>query len=277
MIATGRTAANGAPLMVRLDQVADIGIMPDPAEIRRIDNRREILVSANIAGRTLGEVTETLQGLTAGLDLPNGYRIRFGGDAETMQETIGHMATALTMAVIFIYIVLASQFGSFMQPLAIMASLPLSLVGVLIGLMVAGSTINMFSLIGFIMLMGLVTKNGILLVDFANRERRRGLSLNEALENAGVIRFRPIIMTTLAMIFGMIPLGLAVGGGGAQRAPMAHAVVGGLISSTLLTLIVVPTILSYIDSIVRRFTRLLPKAPDEAAGTAMQDRPAAAA
>lgn len=277
MIATGRTATNGAPLMVRLDQVADIGIMPAPAEIRRIDNRREILVSANIAGRTLGEVTETLQGLTAGLDLPNGYRIRFGGDAETMQETIGHMVTALTMAVIFIYIVLASQFGSFMQPLAIMASLPLSLVGVLIGLMVAGSTINMFSLIGFIMLMGLVTKNGILLVDFANRERRRGLSLNEALENAGVIRFRPIIMTTLAMIFGMIPLGLAVGGGGAQRAPMAHAVVGGLISSTLLTLIVVPTILSYIDSIVRRFTRLLPKAPDEAAETAMQDRPAAAA
>ncbi|AVH44805.1 efflux RND transporter permease subunit [Agrobacterium tumefaciens] len=262
MIATGRTAANGAPLMVRLDQVADIGIMPAPAEIRRIDNRREILVSASIAGRTLGEVTATLQGLTAGLDLPNGYRIRFGGDAETMQETIGHMVTALTMAVIFIYIVLASQFGSFMQPLAIMASLPLSLVGVLIGLMVAGSTINMFSLIGFIMLMGLVTKNGILLVDFANRERRRGLSLNEALENAGVIRFRPIIMTTLAMIFGMIPLGLAVGGGGAQRAPMAHAVVGGLISSTLLTLIVVPTILSYIDSIVRRFTRLLPKAPD---------------
>lgn len=263
MIATGRTAANGAPLMVRLDQVADIGIMPAPAEIRRIDNRREILVSANIAGRTLGDVTETLQGLTAGLDLPNGYRIRFGGDAETMQETVGHMVTALSMAVIFIYIVLASQFGSFLQPLAIMASLPLSLVGVLIGLMIAGSTINMFSLIGFIMLMGLVTKNGILLVDFANRERRRGLSLNEALENAGVIRFRPIIMTTLAMIFGMIPLGLAVGGGGAQRAPMAHAVVGGLISSTLLTLIVVPTILSYLDSIIRRFARLLPKGPDE--------------
>ncbi len=263
MIATGRTAANGAPLIVRLDQVADIGIMPAPAEIRRIDNRREILVSANIAGRTLGDVTETLQGLTAGLDLPNGYRIRFGGDAETMQETVGHMVTALSMAVIFIYIVLASQFGSFLQPLAIMASLPLSLIGVLIGLMVAGSTINMFSLIGFIMLMGLVTKNGILLVDFANRERRRGLSLNEALENAGVIRFRPIIMTTLAMIFGMIPLGLAVGGGGAQRAPMAHAVVGGLISSTLLTLIVVPTILSYLDSIIRRFARLLPKGPDE--------------
>ncbi len=272
MIATGRTTSNGAPVMVRLDQVAEINVVPAPAEIRRIDNRREVLVTANIAGRTLGDLTEALQNLTAHRDLPDGYRIRFGGEAQTMEETVGHMVTALTMAVIFIYIVLASQFGSFMQPLAIMASLPLSLVGALAGLMVAGSTINMFSLIGFIMLMGLVTKNGILLVDFANRERRRGLSLNEALENAGVIRFRPIIMTTLAMIFGMIPLGLAIGGGGAQRAPMAHAVVGGLISSTFLTLIVVPTILSYIDSISTRFARLLPKPPDEADEQDVSDR-----
>jgi HAE1 family hydrophobic/amphiphilic exporter-1 len=124
------------------------------------------------------------------------------------------------------------------------------------------------------MLMGLVTKNGILLVDFANRERKRGLPLNEALANAGIIRFRPIIMTTLAMIFGMIPLGMAVGGGGAQRAPMAHAVIGGLISSTLLTLIVVPTILSYIDSITRRLARFLPKAPDEAGEAGLADSPA---
>lgn len=274
MIATGRTASNGEPLMVRLDQVAEIGTVPAPAEIRRIENRREVLVSANVAGRTLGDVTDELQRLTAARDLPDGYRIRFGGDAETMQETVGHMVKALAMAVIFIYIVLASQFGSFLQPLAIMAALPLSLIGVILGLMVAGSTINMFSLIGFIMLMGLVTKNGILLVDFANRERKRGLSLNEALASAGVIRFRPIIMTTLAMIFGMIPLGLAVGGGGAQRAPMAHAVVGGLISSTLLTLIVVPVILSYIDSITRRFARLLPKAPDEVGEAGFSDRPA---
>jgi HAE1 family hydrophobic/amphiphilic exporter-1 len=125
----------------------------------------------------------------------------------------------------------------------------------------AGSTINMFSLIGFIMLLGLVTKNGILLVDFANQERGRGLSLHDALISAGAIRFRPIVMTTLAMIFGMIPLGMAVGGGGAQRAPMAHAVIGGLISSTVLTLIVVPMILSCIDSITRRLGRFLPKAP----------------
>ena len=144
-----------------------------------------------------------------------------------------------------------------------MAAMPLSLIGVILGLMVAGSTLNMFSMIGFIMLMGLVTKNGILLVDFANQERKRGLPLTEALINAGVVRFRPIIMTTLAMIVGMIPLALATTGGGAQRAPMAHAVIGGLISSTVLTLVVVPVILSYIDSLTRFIQPWLPKAPDD--------------
>ena len=263
MLTTGRTDANGAPILVQVDQVADIKAVPAASEIRRFDNQREALVSADTSGRTLGDVTTELQTLIAGRDLPAGYHIRFGGESKNMQETLGHMITALAMAVIFIYMVLASQFGSFAQPIAIMAALPLSLVGVIFGLMVAGSTINMFSLIGFIMLMGLVTKNGILLVDFANRERQSGLSLNDALISAGAIRFRPIVMTTLAMIFGMIPLGMAVSGGGAQRAPMAHAVIGGLISSTILTLIVVPMILSYIDSLTRRLARFLPKAPDD--------------
>jgi HAE1 family hydrophobic/amphiphilic exporter-1 len=188
--------------MVRLDQVAETGTMRTASEIRRLDMSREVLVSADVAGRSLGEATTELRSLVAELDVPAGYRVQFGGQSESMTETMGHMVTALAMAVIFIYIVLASQFGSFMQPIAIMAALPLSLVGVLLGLMATGSTINMFSLIGFIMLMGLVTKNGILLVDFANQERRRGLPLNEALINAGSIRFRPIVMTTLAMIFG---------------------------------------------------------------------------
>ncbi|EHS49472.1 acriflavin resistance protein [Rhizobium sp. PDO1-076] len=263
MLTTGRTDENGAPILVQVDQIADLSPVPAASEIRRLDNRREVLVSADVSGRTLGDVTAELQTLIDSFDLPAGYHIRFGGESKNMQETMGHMAAALAMAVIFIYLVLASQFGSFLQPLAIMAALPLSLVGVLLGLMVAGSTINMFSLIGFIMLMGLVTKNGILLVDFANRERRRGLSLNDALISAGTIRFRPIVMTTLAMIVGMIPLGMAVSGGGAQRSPMAHAVIGGLISSTVLTLIVVPMILSYIDSLTQRLARFLPKAPDE--------------
>ncbi len=259
MTTTGRTDASGAPVMVQLDQVARISAVPAASEIRRFDMLREVLVSADVSRRALGDVTSELQALITQRDLPDGYRIRFGGESENMQETTGHMITALAMAVIFIYIVLASQFGSFAQPLAIMAALPLSLVGVLLGLMIAGSTINMFSLIGFIMLMGLVTKNGILLVDFANKERQRGLSLSDALISAGAIRFRPIVMTTLAMIFGMVPLGMAVSGGGAQRAPMAHAVIGGLISSTILTLIIVPVILSCIDSIKMRATRCLPK------------------
>lgn len=263
MLTTGRRDANGAPILVQVDQVADIKAVPAASEIRRLDNRREVLVSADVSGRTLGDVTSELQTLIDGRVLPDGYRIRFGGESENMQKTLGHMIAALAMAVIFIYIVLASQFGSFLQPIAIMAALPLSLVGVLLGLIVAGSTINMFSLIGFIMLMGLVTKNGILLVDFANRERQRGLSLNDALISAGAIRFRPIVMTTLAMIFGMIPLGMAVAGGGAQRAPMAHAVIGGLISSTILTLIVVPMILSYIESFTQWLARFVPTAPDD--------------
>jgi HAE1 family hydrophobic/amphiphilic exporter-1 len=249
MMTTGRTDANNAPVMVRLDQVAEIGTMRAASEIRRLGMSREVLVSADVSGRPLGDVTNELQALIAERNLPVGYHIRFGGDSENMQETAGNMAKALIMAVIFIYVVLASQFGSFTQPIAIMAALPLSLVGVLAGLLVAGSTINMFSMIGFIMLMGLVTKNGILLVDFANRERKRGLPLDEALVNAGAIRFRPIVMTTLAMIFGMIPLAMAVGGGGAQRAPMAHAVIGGLISSTMLTLLIVPVILSYVEGL----------------------------
>jgi HAE1 family hydrophobic/amphiphilic exporter-1 len=263
MMTTGQTDASGSPVMVRVDQVADITAVPAASEIRRFDNRREVLVSADVSGRALGEVTSELQTLIGNRGLPEGYHIRFGGESKNMQETMGHMVTAMAMAVIFIYIVLASQFGSFTQPLAIMAALPLSLMGVLLGLLAAGSTINMFSLIGFIMLLGLVTKNGILLVDFANQERGRGLSLHDALISAGAIRFRPIVMTTLAMIFGMIPLGMAVGGGGAQRAPMAHAVIGGLISSTILTLIVVPMILSLIDSITRRLGRFLPNAPDD--------------
>lgn len=263
MMTTGRSDASGAPVMVRLDQVAEIRAVPAASEIRRFDNQREVLVSADASGWTLGDVTGELQALIAKRDLPDGYRIRFGGEAKNMHETMGHMITALAMAVIFIYLVLASQFGSFLQPIAIMAALPLSLVGVLLDLMVAGSTINMFSLIGFIMLMGLVTKNGILLVDFTNKERQRGLSLDDALISAGAIRFRPIIMTTLAMIFGMIPLGMAIGGGGAQRAPMAHAVIGGLISSTILTLIVVPVILSYIESVIRRISRSQPKLPHD--------------
>jgi multidrug efflux pump subunit AcrB len=148
--------------------------------------------------------------------------------------------------VIFIYIVLASQFGSFVQPIAIMASLPLALIGVMLALLFWRSTLNVFSMIGLVMLMGLVTKNAILLVDFANQARRAGASVPDALLQAGLIRMRPIIMTTAAMVFGMLPLALALNDGGEIQAPMGRAIIGGVITSTLLTLVVVPVLYSYL-------------------------------
>jgi HAE1 family hydrophobic/amphiphilic exporter-1 len=157
------------------------------------------------------------------------------------------MFQALMLAVIFIYLILASQFGSFTHPLAIMLSLPLSLVGVAVMLYFTNDTLNIMSMIGLIMLMGLVTKNAILLVDFTNQARREGLSRNEALLQAGTTRLRPIVMTTLAMIFGMLPLAFAIGAGAEMRAPMARAVIGGLITSTLLSLLVVPVVYTFLD------------------------------
>jgi len=182
--------------------------------------------------RAAGDVGGDVEKLMANMKLPPGYRFYNGGQQQDMNESMQAALAALGLAVIFIYLILASQFGSFLQPVAIMMSLPMSLVGVFLGLLIAGTTLNIFSAIGFIMLMGLVTKNAILLVDFFNQARERGVPVDEALLEAGSIRLRPILMTTLAMVFGMMPLALGLGEGASQRAPMAHAVIGGLISST---------------------------------------------
>ncbi len=250
-ISTGRTDDNGKPVTVLLDQVADVVESTAPDSITRKDLSREVRVTSNIEGRALGDVTTDLNAAIAKMNIPIGYRITFGGDAEKLAESTGYALQALGLAVIFIYIILASQFGSFIQPIAIMMTLPLSLIGVLFGLMFTGSTLNMFSMIGFIMLMGLVTKNAILLVDYSNLGVREGKSLRQSLADAGAVRLRPIVMTTLAMIFGMLPMAIGLGEGGEQRAPMAHAVIGGLISSTLLTLVFVPVVLTYLDGMAR--------------------------
>jgi HAE1 family hydrophobic/amphiphilic exporter-1 len=188
-----------------------------------------------------------------------GYSVVMSGDAEEMALTFGYMAEALLLAVIFVYLILAAQFESFVDPLAIMLSLPLSVVGMAGMLFLTRDTINIMSLIGLIMLMGLVTKNAILLVDFSKVLRERGLSRREALIKAGRTRLRPIMMTTLAMIFGMLPLALGLGAGAESRAPMARAVVGGLITSTLLTLLVVPVVYSILDDIVAKVLRKRPR------------------
>ncbi|MCA0176507.1 MAG: efflux RND transporter permease subunit [Proteobacteria bacterium] len=240
-------AKDGTPM--RLTQVADVVEVTNPEVIKRQDLQRRQGIYAGLdhaSGRTMGDVGSDIQKLVASTTLPNGYRFDVGGATQDQDEMFGALLGALVLAVVFIYIVLASQFGSFVQPLAIMASLPLALIGVMLALLVSGSTINIFSLIGLIMLMGLVTKNAILLVDFANHARQAGATLEAALREAGQVRMRPIIMTTAAMVFGMLPLALAFNEGGEIQAPMGRAIIGGILTSTLLTLVVVPVIYSYL-------------------------------
>ncbi len=262
---TAGTEPNGLPRMVHIAQIADVVTDVGASQINRRDLNREVQITANVYGRSAGEVSSDLQQILTEIKLPPGYRFVFGGSTKDMAESAAYAGQALLMAVILIYLILASQFGSFLQPIAIMMSLPMSLIGVFLGLLVAGTTLNIFSAIGFIMLMGLVTKNAILLVDFFNQARERGTPVNEALLEAGSIRLRPILMTTLAMVFGMLPLALGLGEGATQRAPMAHAVIGGLISSTLLTLVVVPVMLIYIDRLSLWATRRFSHSPDERA------------
>ncbi|WP_185983670.1 efflux RND transporter permease subunit [Aureimonas mangrovi] len=262
-LATSRQDDNGRPVVVRLEQVAEITDSVAPTTINRRDLSREVRIDANVSGRALGEVSGDLTAALANIETPPGVRVIFGGETEDMQESLGYAVQALALAVVFIYLVLASQFGSFLQPIAIMATLPLSLIGVLLGLLIMGSTLNIFSIIGFIMLMGLVTKNAILLVDYSNQARARGMSLHDSLVEAGAVRLRPIVMTTLAMVFGMLPIAIGAGEGGEQRAPMAHAVIGGLISSTLLTLIFVPVIITLLEGFKRRTRRFLPQPPPD--------------
>jgi HAE1 family hydrophobic/amphiphilic exporter-1 len=261
------------PFAIPLHQIATVQSALGPSTIQRENLARQVTITANIEGGVLGDIMAQIEAAVAALDLPAGVSLAQGGDGEMLEETIGSMIMALGLAVIFIYLVLASQFGSFLQPLAIMFALPLSLVGVMLGLLAGGSTLNMYSMIGFVMLMGLVVKNAILLVDNTNQHRREGTDLIDALLEAGTTRFRPIIMTTLAMIFGMLPLALAIHPGSEQNAPMAHAVIGGLISSTLLTLVVVPVILTYVDALSRFAHRVLRRAPAHPAAPAERPHP----
>ena len=250
-ISTNRMDANGTPVMVPLRQVVEFIPATSPTVIKRQNLERRVGIYANVEGRPTGDAAKEVKKVVQAIALPQGYRFDIKGEAEKNDEAGSAAIVALLLAVIFIYFILASQFASFLQPIAIMASLPFTLVGVLVALIVTGSTMNMFSIIGFIMLMGLVVKNAILLVDFANQAQRSGLPQVEAVLMAGQVRLRPIIMTTLAMIFGMLPMAIGMGDGGEVQAPMGRAVIGGLITSTLLTLVVVPVLYTYLDNLPR--------------------------
>jgi multidrug efflux pump subunit AcrB len=247
-LTTGKRGPDGEARMVPLRQVAEIVETTSPQIIKRQELQRRVALYANAEGRPSGDVNSDVQKIINQTSLPPGYRFDVGGQAKDMQESFQAALAALGLAVVFIYLILASQFASYTQPVAIMVSLPFSLIGVLLALLLTGTTLNLFSIIGFIMLMGLVTKNAILLVDFANRARRAGASLHDCLLRAGQVRLRPILMTTAAMIGGMTPLALGLGEGGETQAPMGRAIIGGLITSTLLTLVVVPVLYTYLDA-----------------------------
>ena len=253
------TGADGTTRIVRLNQVASVTESTGANQINRRDLTREVAVNANVAQRSAGEVSNDIKKALEEVSFPPGYRYQFSGSTKNMAESFGYAISALAMAIIFIYMILASQFKSFLQPLALMTSLPLTLIGVVLALLMFRSTLSMFSIIGVVMLMGLVTKNAILLVDFAIRAREEhvndagqtvpGLPRADALLLAARVRLRPILMTTLAMIFGMVPLAFALSEGSEQRAPMGQAVIGGVITSSLLTLVVVPVVYCYMDDL----------------------------
>ncbi|HET7623414.1 MAG TPA: efflux RND transporter permease subunit [Gemmatimonadaceae bacterium] len=257
-LATSRRTADGAVATVPLRDVADIQLGTAPAQIDRKNLQRVATISGSTAPElSIAEASQAIQQVANEMELPAGYSVHLGGETEDLQETTGYVLESITLAIILIFLILASQFESFTQPFAIMLSLPLSLVGVLLALLLTNDTMNMMSMIGVIMLMGLVTKNAILLVDNANERRATGTDRFTALVEAGAVRLRPIIMTTLAMIFGMLPIAFALGEGGGFRAPMARAVIGGLITSTMLTLVVVPVAYTYFDDMGGWFKRRL--------------------
>jgi HAE1 family hydrophobic/amphiphilic exporter-1 len=244
------TKPDGGRALIPLSDVAKVRMSISPAQIQRLDLRRQVTLAGNTDGVPLGDAIAEIRKRVERIGLPPGYLISWSGEAEDMAETFRYIFEALALAVILIYLILAAQFESFVDPLSIMISLPLSLVGLVLMLFVSGDTLNIMSLIGLIMLMGLVTKNAILLVDYAKVLRGRGVERKQALVEAGRTRLRPILMTTFAMIFGMLPLALALGPGAEMRAPMARAVIGGLITSTLLTLVVVPVVYSVLDDLL---------------------------
>jgi HAE1 family hydrophobic/amphiphilic exporter-1 len=251
------TGGENGPTIIPLGQVARFTPGTGPAQITHLNRHRVITVGANIQGASLGNVSQAINKQIASVRMPPGYGIVQGGQVKSQREVFGNIFIALGIAVMLMYLILVVQFGSFLDPLAILVSLPLSLIGVVLALLITRDSLNIMSLIGVILLMGIVAKNAILLIDFAKWGTERGMGRHEALVEAGRIRLRPILMTTLALIAGMIPVALGRGEGADFRAPLGRAVIGGTITSTLLTLFVIPTVYDILagwrDGLLARF------------------------
>lgn len=239
--------------LVPLEQVATVTLGKGPALIEHLDRETMMAVTANVQGRSFGEVFADAMKLAKQIDFPPGYDLVVGGEGRDQQEVFGKIFGALGLAVVLMYLILVVQFHSFMAPVAIMMSLPLSLIGVVLALLIGNSTLNLMSLIGVVMLMGIVAKNAILLVDCARKkEQLEGMSLEESLIAAGRERLRPILMTTFALVAGMLPVAIGVGEGSGFYRPLGIAVIGGTITSTILTLLVVPTFYDSLETMKRR-------------------------
>jgi HAE1 family hydrophobic/amphiphilic exporter-1 len=250
-------SAGGPPTTVPLGQVATVSPSLGPTRIDHLDRERVIAVQANTEGRPLSDVVADIQRKIDAMPLAPGYTITQGGQTAEQQEVFTRITLSLIVGVLLMYLVLVVQFGSFLDPLAIMISLPLSLIGVVGALMLTGDTLNIMSMIGVILLMGIVAKNAILLIDFAKWSEEAGMPRREAIVEAGRARLRPILMTTLALIAGMIPVALGRGEGADFRAPLGRAIIGGVITSTLLTLLVIPTFYDILAGLRDRARRLV--------------------
>ncbi|HLY64473.1 MAG TPA: efflux RND transporter permease subunit, partial [Chloroflexota bacterium] len=269
--------------VVRLDQVAAIVRTTSPSQIARFNRQRDVEVQANVNGRAIGDVLRDVLAQTDQLQLPVGYTITVQGQGSQLNLAFSALTQALALSIVLMYMLMAALYESFIYPFAVIFCLPVALVGAFLGLIVVHDTINIFSMIGMIMLMGLVAKNAILLVDYTNTLRRRGMARREALIEAGPTRLRPILMTTMVLVFAMIPLALKLGDGAESRSPMAIVVLGGMLTSTLLTLVMVPCVYTYLDDIQNVILRRRKKAAVITAGAsqpvmagASEDAPSAA-
>ncbi len=240
-------SVTGTDMMVPLAQIATITLDKGPAKIQHLNGKRTITVSANVQGRDAGAVTSDAKKIAEAMSFPPGFGVELGGASRDQAELFKEMLIALLMGIAVMYLVLVMQFGSFTAPVPIMLSLPLSLIGVVLALNLTGGTVNLMSFIGIIMLMGLVAKNAILLIDCARHEEKQGVDREEALMHAGRVRLRPILMTTFALIAGMLPVAIGLGEGGEFYSPMAVSIIGGTLVSTMLTLLVVPSLYDSVE------------------------------
>jgi multidrug efflux pump subunit AcrB len=243
---------NAAGELAEIRNLVDIETGAAPFAITRTNRQRSVTIGANLAdGRTLGSAVEDAQRVAAEI-LPEGASLALSGQAQAMQEGVEQFALALALGILVIYMVLAAQFESLVHPLTVMLALPLAMVGAVVGLLLGGHTLNLFSMIGILLLFGLVTKNSILLVDYANQLRREGMDKLTAMQTAAPVRLRPVLMTGISMIFGVLPAAVGVGPGSETRAPMAVATAAGMFSSMLLTLLVVPVFYLLFDDAAER-------------------------